>query len=76
MNLAPVTTALVAFEGRPSNVVCNIMKNIVTKNSSNKYDAENVKRLLWLYNDEKLREEILRDSLVDSLNEASHQNAT
>lgn len=47
------------------------MKNIVAKNSSNKYDAENVKLLLWLYNDEKLREEILRDSLVDSLNEAS-----
>ena len=47
------------------------MRRIVAKNSTEKYNLENVKLLLWLYNEEDLREEVLQDSFVDRLNEAS-----
>ena len=65
------TNSLVAYEGLPSNEVRSIMRRVVAKNSTEKYNLENVKLLLWLYNAEDLREEVLRDSFVDRLNEAS-----
>ena len=47
------------------------MRRIVAKNSTEKYNLKNVKLLLWLYNAEDLREEVIRNSFVDRLNEAS-----
>ena len=71
MTLSQATNSLVAYEGLPSNEVCSIMRHIVAKNSTEKYNLKNVKLLLWLYNEEDLREEVLWDSFMDRLNEAS-----
>ena len=49
------TNLLVAYEGLPSNEVRSIMRRVVAKNSTEKYNLENVKLLLWLYNAEDLR---------------------
>ena len=43
-------TALIPYDGQgPTTEVLNIMKRVVSLTSENKYKAENVNLLLWIY---------------------------
>ena len=66
------STAIVSFEGLPSSEVRRIMKSVVAKNSAKRYDTEIIRLILWLYNDERLREDILRDTFLDRMHLVSH----
>ena len=53
--------AIVAYQGRPTNVVEQIMKLVVASKSESKYKNDNTTFILWLYNNQDLREEFLQD---------------
>ena len=53
--------AIFAYQGRQTNVVENIMKRVVASNSELKYKNDNTTFILWLYDNQDLREEFLQD---------------
>ena len=59
--------AIVACQGRPANVVEQIMKRVVASNSESKYKNDNTTFILWLYVNQDLREEFLQDWFVTQL---------
>ena len=47
----PEATALITYDGQgPITEVLRIMKRVVSLTSENKYKAENVNLLFWIYN--------------------------
>ena len=53
--------AIVAFEGEATSSVQKIMANVVTKLSGERYNAGKITFLLWLYEDNTFRKELLYD---------------
>ena len=59
--------AIFAYQGWPTNVVEQIMKRIVASESESKYKNYNTTFILWLYENQYLREEFLQDWCVTQL---------
>jgi aspartyl-tRNA synthetase len=62
--------AIVAYEGRPSLAVEAIMRRVVSINSESSYLNNNTKLLVWLYDSPSLREELIKDWMLDEMHEA------
>ena len=52
---------IVAYQGRPTNVVGNNMKSVVASKSEPKYNNDNTTFILWLYDNQDLIEKLLQD---------------
>ena len=61
---------LVAYEGRPTPAVEQIMRNVVVDGSKATYTGLNIQFILWLYDNEETREEFLSDWFLEKLIEA------
>ena len=62
MNIDPnVVTALVAYEDNATNAVQQIMKDVVSEASVDRYNSENILFLLWLFNFDSLSKQIIHD---------------
>ena len=59
--------AIIAYQGRPTNVVETIMKRVVASKSESKYKNDNTTFILWLYDNQELREDFLQDWFVTQL---------
>ena len=59
--------AIVSYQGRPTNVVKQIMKRIFVSKSELKYKNDNRTFILWLYKNQDLIEEFLQDWFVTQL---------
>ena len=68
------TTDIVSFQGRPTGIVQNIMDQMVAENSKIAYRNSNTLFILWLYNKEDLREEVLQDWMVEKLHIAANDD--
>jgi hypothetical protein len=66
--------AIVAFNGRPTNAVEQIMRRVVSHSSEAGYANQNTTLILWLYDNDELREELLHDWMVDVLNNTTIQD--
>ena len=71
-SINPKATALIPYDGQgPTTEVLSIMKRVVSLTSENKYKAENVNLLLWIYDGNYsvknlLLEEWFRNKLSDA----------
>ena len=78
MSNQPPTTnnngAIVAFNGRPTNAVEQIMRRVVSHSSEAGYANQNTTLILWLYDNDDLREELLHDWMVNVLNTTTIQD--
>ena len=59
--------AIVTYQGRPTNAVEQIMKRVVASKSESKYQNDNTTFILWLYENQDLREEFLQYWFVTQL---------
>ena len=59
--------SIVAYQGRPINVVEQIMKRFVTSKSESEYKNDNTKFILWIYENQDLIEEFLQDWFVTQI---------
>jgi hypothetical protein len=59
--------AIIAYQGRLSQAVEAIMNRVVADNSIVTYRNNNIILILWLYDHENYREDVLRDSFVEEL---------
>ena len=59
--------AIVAYQGRPTNDVEQIMKRVVASKSESKYKNDNTTFILWLYDNQDLREEFIHYWFVTQL---------
>jgi len=66
--------ALVSYQGRPTNAVENIMRKIVADNSAICYRNSNITFILWIYDNEEIREEFLHDWMVNQLIDAEAED--
>ena len=73
-NSSSSNNAIIAYQGRPSAAVEQIMKQIVSKNSDTLYRNNNIILILWLYGNEELREEVLRDWMVEKLHRTVNED--
>ena len=53
--------AIISYEGRPTSTVEEIMKQVVATGTQGNCNDHNVDIVLWLYDSEDLREELLSD---------------
>ena len=60
-NYTVVSRSIAAFEGEATSSVQKIMANVVTKISGERYNAGKITFLLWLYEDNTFRKELLYD---------------
>ena len=61
--------AIVAVEDGPSDYVRNIMRQRIAPKTRSNYIGNNVIFLLWLYDQENLREELLHDWFYETMHE-------
>lgn len=61
---------VVAYQGRPTSLVEKIMKKSVGDGSNYNYDNQNITFILWLFDNDMHREELLADWMVSRLYEA------
>ena len=73
MELADTTNAIVAYEGRPTAAVEAILNQVVSSGTQDNYANHNIDLILWLYEKEDLREELLKDFMVERLNAAEEK---
>ena len=59
--------AIVAYQGRPTNVVEQMMKHVVASKSESKYKNDNTTFILWFYGNQDLREEFLQGWFITQL---------
>lgn len=64
------SNAIIAYDNGPTDHVRGIMKAAVAENTADKYLGYNSLFLIWLYDKEELREELLLDVVVDKLHVA------
>ena len=62
MNLSQ---AILAYEGRRTAVVESILSQVVSSVTQGNYAYHNVDLVLWIYEREEWREELLRDRMVE-----------
>ena len=65
------TTQIIPYQGRPTHAVEQIMKRVVAVNSNTSYRNNNIILILWLYDNEEYREDVLRDWMVERLDRAT-----
>ena len=58
MNLSK---AIISYEGRPTAVVEAILSQVVSSSSQGNYTNHNVDLILWIYEKEEWRDELMRD---------------
>ena len=58
---------IVAYEGRPTDVVESILSQVVSSGTQGNYSQQNVDLVLWICEREEWREESLRDWMVEHL---------
>ena len=63
--------AIIPYQGRPTQAVEQIMKRVVADMSNASYCKNNIILMLWLYDIEEMREELLCDWMVDRMNRVS-----
>ena len=68
--MAEQSAAIVQYQGHPSNAVEQIMKQAVAENSNTLYRNNNILLMMWIYDNEELREEVLQDWMVEWMNRA------
>ena len=66
--------ALIPYQGYPTQAVEQIMKRVVVVNFNVSYCNNNIILLLWLYDNEEYREELLQDWKVYRLNRVASSN--
>ena len=64
-------SAIIPYQGRPTHAVEQIMKRVVAVNSNVSYRNNNIILMLWLYDNEEYREDVLRDWMVEKLDRAT-----
>ena len=64
------STAIIAYEDKPTQEVAKILRNIVTERTEKGYATNNAALILWLYDDESMRENLLKDWMVELLHQA------
>ena len=70
MNLSQ---AIVAYEGLQTAVVESILSQVVSSGTQGNYANHNVKLIIWIYDREEWREELLRDWMVERLIAAEYK---
>ena len=60
-------SSIVAYQGRPTNVVENTMKSVVASKSDSKYKNDNITFILWAFDNKYLREQFLQNLFVTQL---------
>ena len=68
------SNAIIAFEDQPTQQVAAILKNVIADRTEKAYATHNTTLLLWLYDDETLRENILKDWMVEALHQAKQSS--
>ena len=74
--MTPNEAAIIPYEGRPTAVVEQIMKRVVAVNSNTSYRNNNIILIMWIYDNDEIREEILCDWMVERLNRAVSSDDT
>ena len=59
--------AIIAYEGRPTALVESILSQVISSGTPGNYDNHNVDLMVWIYEREEWREELLRDWMVEPL---------
>ena len=59
--------AIVDYQGRPTNVFKQNMNSVVASKSKSKYKNYNTTFILWIYNNQDIREKFLHDWFVTQL---------
>ena len=67
--------SIIDYQGRPTNVAEQIMKRVVVSKSKSKYNNDNSTFILWLYDNQDLREEFLQDWFLTQLIDKEAINA-
>ena len=62
MNLSQ---AIVAYEGRPTAVVESILSQVVSSGTQGNYANHNIDLVLWMYERDEWREELMGDWMVE-----------
>ena len=70
----PVAGQLVPYQGRPTTIVEKIMRRRVATKSEAGYNNNNIKFLLWLYDDDGLCKDIIKDWMVESMHRAHSED--
>lgn len=66
--------ALVTVDDGPTDYVKNIMRQIIAPNTRKNYIGNNVLFLLWLYDEENLREELLQDWFYETMHQCKRED--
>ena len=66
--------ALVAVDDGPTDYVRSIMRQIIAPKTRSNYVGNNVLFLLWLYHEESLREELLRDWFYETMHQCKRED--
>ena len=64
------STAIIPFQGKPTAVVQDIMKQIVAEKSKVKYNNENTNLLMWLFDSDSFNEALLYDWALERMRKA------
>ena len=62
MNLSQ---AIVAYEGRPTAIVESILSQVVSSGTQGNYANHNIDLVLWMYERDEWREELMGDWMVE-----------
>ena len=73
MNASQTSTALIAYQGRPTAEVEAILNQVVSSGTKVNYAQHNMDLILWIYESDQWREELLKDWMVEKL-VAAEQN--
>ena len=60
-----LSQSIVAYEGRPTAIVESILSQVVSSGTQSNYAYHDVDIVLWIYDREEWREELLRDWMVE-----------
>ena len=70
----PNSTAIVPYQGKPTAEVQSILKQIVADKSRERYVNQNIIFMLWIFDNESLREELLHDWALGPLYAAAEED--
>ena len=62
-----MSQAIVTYEGRPNDVVESILRQVVSSGTQGNYANHNVDLVLWMYEREEWKEELMRYWMVERL---------
>ena len=59
MNISQATNASISYEGRPTEVSQSILYQVLSSGNQEKNTNHNIDLILWIYEKEEWREELL-----------------